>query len=1023
MGTLARAGEAVVMKNACWNVVLRDGTVESLHMATKAGGALGRNLVFRPLRFTRESAPVVVAAAFDGDTLRIWPSEGSKGPVILTWRIDLGPDGYYDRLTGTTYDGLVDGVPRRAERQDHPALLRFISGAKGHTYTIESMKRMDPGKLHWSLSNPGGRTVIILTADGTELSLDYGDGGSVVFGFEDGYAQAVFTSPRGVFTLKPYDGSKGIVLENGARLPRFRFGASPVLKTSTGGEVPLNTLFDQFYLHATFWYPGGHGVSAWAAWGPLGHAYVDAPYRTESRNAVASQVVSDDGYGHDGYAWSWGDQPGWPFPGGYDTRHFGINAMHIFGAATYLLWTGEYEAISGMDFVLRGMKADQTVFAQDVDQRQVRLREGAVLAQPFRIDQPIDRLLLHMNVPRPDPRFDEASVPDLAKDQDDRGRASHPFMISTLPEGRLAQRFRAEKPFDTVGVRLCCWAKPGSGLRVRVLPWRGDLASSLAAVPLGEMGIESVPDNQYGFVTLKAPQPAETEALLVVDRPKPPAPGKEATGGVWGMAWKKEDGDSGLFHGNQPVPGYRVAVATGNRRHPSLTVRIVNASGKEVAATRVSDALPKDIGDVEIRADLSPGAYTVEARGNGAPLYWRASTLRTALGGKATENGHGWDWIERARREMAYQMDILNAREKHLLLLDGKAGDRDHSGVTGVTVGDNYYDILPFGYYDAYTNAWFYASLRAMAGLERAYGDPARAEQWEALMPRVRARYNEVFWTVDGHLDGASRYVGCIDATGASHDYGFSFVNTLAVEVGLASPAQAEAVLRWLDEGVSIYPDGTRRQDIYHFGFGPRTTTIDNPDWWAAHQRYEAYPFGDQIQNGGADLYESYYDLRARIMTRGADDAYARLLALLRRYAEPDRLCGGKRLYTGDSIQGGGTAGGTGVLSFEFPETAILGGVLLYGFLGAEAKADGLHLTPRIPEAQPFIRAENILYHGDYFTFEASKTSLNVRCEAREGGYDFVVGGETRHAPFACEVPLDGKGEVVITPVASAGNP
>ena len=46
----------------------------------------------------------------------------------------------------------------------------------------------------------------------------------------------------------------------------------------------------------------------------------------------------------------------------------------------------------------------------------------------------------------------------------------------------------------------------------------------------------------------------------------------------------------------------------------------------------------------------------------------------------------------------------------------------------------------------------------------------------KTLMPKVKKRYNKVFWTDDGHLDGASRYVGCIDATGATHDYGYSFV-------------------------------------------------------------------------------------------------------------------------------------------------------------------------------------------------------------------------------------------------------
>ena len=69
--------------------------------------------------------------------------------------------------------------------------------------------------------------------------------------------------------------------------------------------------------------------------------------------------------------------------------------------------------------------------------------------------------------------------------------------------------------------------------------------------------------------------------------------------------------------------------------------------------------------------------------------------------------------------------------------------------------------------------------------------------------------------------------------------------------------------------------DTSQGADIYHWRFAPRATTRRNVQdyvWpWSAPQ---TIPWGGQIQDGGAVLGFSYYDLMARLQTNGSDDAW-----------------------------------------------------------------------------------------------------------------------------------------------------
>ncbi len=283
-----------------------------------------------------------------------------------------------------------------------------------------------------------------------------------------------------------------------------------------------------------------------------------------------------------------------------------------------------------------------------------------------------------------------------------------------------------------------------------------------------------------------------------------------------------------------------------------------------------------------------------------------------------------------------------------------------HDGRTGLGhgIGSNYWDLLPFGHRDLYGSGYYLAALAAGAEMEALlqghpeWGAPPRADGVTARglaaeVRRGRRLAGAEFWD-----PGAGRFVGTIDADGQSHDYGFVFANLEALYHGVGGRAQARAIHAWLDGTRQVPGDTATGPDIYHWRFAPRATTRRNPDWYLWVWDGRSVPWGEQVQDGGAVLYTSYYDVMNRLRWQGPNRAWRRFAAILDWYEEVQRA-GGYRTYYAThegSLQGAGTAGGLGI-DAEFVETAMVPLVLLYGFLGIEATAEGLRIRPRLPKA------------------------------------------------------------------------
>jgi hypothetical protein len=302
----------------------------------------------------------------------------------------------------------------------------------------------------------------------------------------------------------------------------------------------------------------------------------------------------------------------------------------------------------------------------------------------------------------------------------------------------------------------------------------------------------------------------------------------------------------------------------------------------------------------------------------------------------------------------------------------------------GRGIGNNYWDLLPFGGHDAFATIQLELALRRLAELEAAAAahpdweipppDSAdlSATQLNGLADEVRADFRRTFWNEE-----RGRFVGWIDGDGRAYDYGFTFLNLEAIARGLTTPEQAERILAWIDGDRVVAGDTSVGPDIYHWRFGPRSTTRRNIETYVwSWLRPEDIPWGGQVQDGGAVLGFSYFDVLARLQARGPDDAWLRLEAMTEWFGEV-QAAGGYRAYYAEpgrgTLQGSGVAGGLGC-DQEFLESVLVPHLLLEGFLGFEPTADGFRVDPHLPADWPSLTVRGIHVHGGVVNLTAENS-------------------------------------------------
>jgi len=358
--------------------------------------------------------------------------------------------------------------------------------------------------------------------------------------------------------------------------------------------------------------------------------------------------------------------------------------------------------------------------------------------------------------------------------------------------------------------------------------------------------------------------------------------------------------------------------------------------------------------------------------------------------------------INPMRKALRYQQTAFEALERNHIRVpfpghDGRPGftvddDGEKTLHPGRGIGNNYWDLMPFGHDDFYATYQYYAATHALANLEEAiranpgWDMPLGALKLDPANLRTHARTvkneaNRRFWNAE-----TGRYYAAIDKDGNAYDYGYTFLNLDAIWYGIVTEERQKTVMDWISGARIVEDDTSTGDDIYHWRFGPRATTVRNVDWYGhVWHGPETIEWGYQIQDGGAVLGFSFYDLWARLHTYGPSDAWARLQEILAWEREVHEAGGYRAYYEADpargSLQGGGTPGGLGI-DFEFYESSLLPSIMTYGFLGIRPGPASLRISPKLPAETPKMKVRNLLYQG--VRIDVSATSGQLRIEVKD---------------------------------------
>ena len=402
--------------------------------------------------------------------------------------------------------------------------------------------------------------------------------------------------------------------------------------------------------------------------------------------------------------------------------------------------------------------------------------------------------------------------------------------------------------------------------------------------------------------------------------------------------------------------------------------------------------------------------------GNNGPGEITFRALHTAVDTRHPVNNPHWlegcvdyfDWttdveflrqnLSRIRLATDYAVREFGLKENGLAVVpwvghDGRPGfalgaDGKKTIFRGRGVGNNYWDLLPFGGQDAFLTITLFHALKRVCELEdqitrhpewKLPAMPDRVISLKSDVSRLQSEGSKKFWNAK---DG--RFIGWIDSTGTPHDYGFTFLNLEAIRYGFASASQAKSIMDWVSGQRKIAGDTSTGADIYHWRFAPRATTRRNIDCYEwAWPNPESIPWGYQVQDGGAVLGFSFYDLMSRLQVSGPDDAWSRLEKITDWFAEVQAAGGYRAYYKADpqrgTLQGGDHPGGLG-MDKEFFESVLLPQVMLYGFLGFTPEPGGFHIEPRLPTKWPSLTVTRIAVQDSVLDVTAKPKSLEIAC-------------------------------------------
>ncbi|UJR07911.1 hypothetical protein I4U23_012194 [Adineta vaga] len=282
-----------------------------------------------------------------------------------------------------------------------------------------------------------------------------------------------------------------------------------------------------------------------------------------------------------------------------------------------------------------------------------------------------------------------------------------------------------------------------------------------------------------------------------------------------------------------------------------------------------------------------------------------------------------------------------------------------------------YMDQVKSGWKDAWISMIFYTALTNMIELEKIVGNQNQMEYYQSAANSLSEVFDRTFWN-----ESLGRYIGWIDRNDYQHDSGYVFINLEALTRGLGNQTKADRIFHWLSQPADPIQIGPHNgsTDIYHNVLAARTTTqnVVQSDWdgWSDPDEGRR-PYGGLVESGGTMIWLTYYDIMARLRFNHTDEAFEILTRMLDRI-DNDSYCltfnYEKGRYRDDFDEDFVQIGS----NYPFPESGIAVVAFLHGFVGVQAKPDGLYICPQLPSLLNFAQAQ-IDYGTSNLTIQVSK--------------------------------------------------
>ena len=228
------------------------------------------------------------------------------------------------------------------------------------------------------------------------------------------------------------------------------------------------------------------------------------------------------------------------------------------------------------------------------------------------------------------------------------------------------------------------------------------------------------------------------------------------------------------------------------------------------------------------------------------------------------------EWLGRRQEDVAREIARMRGRDVDG---DGLVESTHRLGRSGSHQwSTNWFDVVSYGWKDAFTNALLYRALRILAETLPRLGRPRLADSLPAWAERLRGSYSPAFFNPE-----TGWYAGWRCADGKLHDYAFPSVNGAAVTAGLVDGARArDAISRlWAELARGGFDD-------FRLGLPYNLKRIPDEDMGTWHT---GKPMG-WYANGGVSLSQARHFIGAMYAVGMAAEADRALTAMCESLAD-----------------------------------------------------------------------------------------------------------------------------------------